>query len=421
VKTTYFLKEKFREYYAQSESSIFSLNKFKSREFAFAFFDAKTFIRHKSMRDERELSNFLASNAPSDVYYSAAYYEVPDIPDMSKKNWLGCDLIFDIDADHIPTSCKEKHDKWVCRKCGESQLGTHPAKCPKCKSSEFTTITWICEECLEAAKEEILKIIEDFLIPDFGFNSEEIQVYFSGNRGYHIHIESENILKLDSSARREIVDYIKGTSVDPKLHGVTTTRIRGGEIIIGPKLSDVGWKGRIARGVLKFLENLDETQLNSIKDIPTRKRNIILKERDKIIKGLLRQIRVEGASGVSWDVVKGLDLNVWIKLARKAALTMGGNVDEPVTADTHRLIRLPGSLNGKTGFLVKKIELNDIQNFDPFKDAIVFTGHVTVYVNEANEFRIGDEVYGPFSKETVELPTAAAVFLMCKGLASLPE
>ncbi len=57
----------------------------------------------------------LAETVPSDVYHSCAYYENPDF-DMDKKGWIGADLVFDIDADHIPTTCNKIHDEFQMRK-----------------------------------------------------------------------------------------------------------------------------------------------------------------------------------------------------------------------------------------------------------------------------------------------------------------
>jgi len=74
-------------------------------------------LRHKSFKTPDAFRNFFVSLIPADVYYSCAYYENPEA-DMSRKGWLGADLIFDIDADHIPTHCSKVHDKWVCGDCG---------------------------------------------------------------------------------------------------------------------------------------------------------------------------------------------------------------------------------------------------------------------------------------------------------------
>ena len=48
-----------------------------------------------------------------------------------------------------------------------------------------------------------------------------------------------------------------------------------------------------------------------------------------------------------------------------------GKADEPVTTDIKRLIRLPGSIHGKTGFKVKKITVDELKDFEPLNDAVV--------------------------------------------------
>ena len=45
---------------------------------------------------------------------------------------------------------------------------------------------------------------------DFGLADEAIHVFFSGHRGYHIQVESNNVRMLNAMARKEIVDYVSG-------------------------------------------------------------------------------------------------------------------------------------------------------------------------------------------------------------------
>jgi len=97
-------------------------------------------------------------------------------------------------------------------------------------------------------------------------------------------------------------------------------------------------------------------------------------------------------------------------------------IDTVVTTDIHRLIRLTGTLHGKTGFKKVEFSVSDLDDFDPFKSAIAFKGSaVTVFVSDAPEFRIGDEIFGPYKIQKVELPTAAALLLVCKSRAEVLE
>jgi len=77
-------------------------------------------------------------------------------------------------------------------------------------------------------------------------------------------------------------------------------------------------------------------------------------------------------------------------------------------------------LHGKTGFRKIQIQQNNIESFDPLKEAIAFRdGTLKVFVSEAPELRVGEETYGPFKECKVELPTAVAMLLLCKGAAEV--
>jgi hypothetical protein len=44
---------------------------------------------------------------------------------------------------------------------------------------------------------------------------------------------------------------------------------------------------------------------------------------------------------------------------------------------------------------------------------------VKVFVSDAPKFRLGVSVLGPYRRQTVEVPTAAAVLLICRGRAEV--
>jgi DNA primase small subunit len=121
--------------------------------------------------------------------------------------------------------------------------------------------------------------------------------------------------------------------------------------------------------------------------------------------------------------VKGVGLKDWEKIIQWVVAQQSAKIDTVVTTDVHRLIRLAGSLHGKTGFMKVEAHLRGFDEFDPLKEAVAFKeGHAIVDVTEAPEFRIGDTVYGPFKNASrVELPTPAALFLLCKGAAQMVE
>ena len=405
-----FIRDKFADYYKQNSASIMAPSSLERREFGFFLLEKKVMLRHQGFRDADSLRSSLATVVPSDVYYSSAYYERPE-EEMKAKGWLGADLIFDIDADHIPTPCATLHDLWVCTGCGASGRGGHPQKCPTCGQGKFKEKTWPCEVCLEASKTEAIKLV-DILTGDFGFSSDVLTVAFSGHRGYHVHVESKSVRGLDSLARKEIVDYVMGIGLDAEFHGLRKSSTPGRRVS-GPDLNDQGWRGRLAKGTYGFLLTASKEDLlkTGLKPLHV---NSLLNHRDAILKSWNEK--------GPWGVIKNISSDTWKKIAEYGVEKQSVKIDTVVTPDVNRLIRLPNSLHGKTGLKKVVFPITDIEDFDPLKSAVAFKeGTVIVHVSEAPQFRVEDELYGPFERQKVELPTAAALMLLCKGVAKVVQ
>jgi DNA primase small subunit len=399
----------FRKYYAEDFPLNTSVPLIDKREFGFALFENHQMVRHKSFRSIEEVKFFLQIFVPCDVYYSCAYYENPTA-EMERKNWLGADLIFDIDADHIPTSCERIHDRWVCGNCGFSGKGVTPEKCPLCCGEKLSAETWPCEVCLEAAKFEAIKLL-DMLRDDFGFSGNEMHVFFSGHRGYHVHVESEAVKALDSMARKEIVDYVSGLGLETSLFHAKVKSFKKRFPLETVKFFSFGWSKRLTEGLRNFL--LDAKKDNLIK-LGFRKdaANAIIQKKDAILRDLY-------SSGILPNI-RGVGCKTWEKLVKHVATLPSVKIDTVVTTDVHRLIRMPETLNSKTGFKKAEVPISTMDDFDPFKDSIAFkTGTAEVWVSDAPKFRIGDETFGPYRDRKVELPMAAALLLVCRGRAEV--
>lgn len=404
-----FVKRLFCDYYIGEYSSYGSYSSVEKREFGFQLFEG-WMLRHKNFQNHDELREFLQNSVPSDAYYSCAYYENPTA-DMDKKGWLGADLIFDIDADHIPTLCNKIHDEWKCSDCHSRDKGPVPETCPACGSKKLEVKTWPCEVCLDSAKTETTKLI-DMLVSDFGFSKKEIRVFFSGHRGYHVHIENDAIKGLEAIGRKEIVDYVLGLGYDFLFHGLNGKERKIVELR-GPRVSASGWDKRVFDSACNFVRNAKKEDFSGM-GLRGNLVDILLENRDAILK--------------NWEdlgslcVVKGVSSETLKKIMGLCLQNLSAKIDTVVTTDIHRLIRLPNTLHGKTG--MKKVEFSvaDIGNFDPFTNAITFRkGNVTVFVASAPEFRLQDETFGPYQQQKVDLPTAAALLLVCKGKAEVAE
>jgi DNA primase small subunit len=416
VKRFDFLKGKFLAYYKTNLGSIKPPPAMTEREYGFLLFRERIMVRHKAFRDFKTFTASLLSLVPSDVYYSTAYYRRPDL-EMDQKGWLGSDVVFDVDADHIDTPCKDTHDMWTCPKCKESRRGKKPVRCPKCGYEKIEEKAWLCDRCLIAAKEEVLKLIE-FLAEDFGIKSQEMHLFFSGHRGYHLHLISDKLKALDDVQRKEIVDYVMGLGLDPAEQGLyqgPQDLFLGDKlsVVTGPQLTDPGWRGRLAKGVYRTITELDQKQLVELGFSRGAARQI-LNEREKI--------EGDWSKEILWSYFQdkwGVTDRVWKNVIEKALTLMAltAKIDTVVTTDIHRLIRMPETLNGKTGLRATMVGLDRLEEFDPFSVPVAFEGTQRVHVMEAPELRIRDQKLGPFADEDVVLPLAAAVLLVAKGVA----
>ena len=402
-----FINKLFHDYYSSEGCEVVAPRIIEKREFGFISFD-NVMVRHKAFANQNELRNFLKEFVPSDAYYSCAYYGDPKA-EMDKKGWLGADLIFDIDADHIPTQCDKVHDYWTCGACGFSGKGIAPDKCPICGKEKFDVNTWPCEVCLQSAKEETIKVL-DMLMNDFGFSDKETHVFFSGHRGYHVHVENEAVQMLDTVARKEIVDYCCGLGFNFFFHGLDE-KYQEGSPTLHARPSDFGWRKRLTLGLQHFIQKAEEDDLKRI-GLKSNVSNAILRNKESVLKFW--------SDGKAFGRIKGVSVESWRKIIEYVVKLESAKIDTVVTTDVHRLIRLADTLHGKTG--LKKVEFpaSAIDSFDPFKDAVVFkSGEVKVHVSDAPSFRIGDETFGPYKNQEAELPTAAAVLLVCKNRAEV--
>ncbi len=384
-----YLKNRYQDYYRNNP--ITPPDRFTRREYAYIFFGGKGMYRHQGYRKADELQSFIADRAPQHAYYSTAYYHTPDAAKMQDKGWMGAELIFDLDADHLP---------------------------------DAETMSY--EAQLAAVKTEFEKLVVDFLYNDFGFLPKHTQLTFSGGRGYHCHIKDPNILGLDSNQRREIVDYITARDLDITIilkdHATQKKSIKGRTVatektLTMPKPTDPGWKGRISRGIINMVDDI-MTDSNPTKRLQEMGMS---KNRAEKIQSELTEERIKRIKEGQLDQSKTLRRFFLDDILRKnAVLLSAGETDEPVTCDIKRLIRLPGSLHGKTGLKVVELpSIKDLAEFDPLTDALVFSDKPTpITVTKETTITINKQAHYLDCGET-EVPEYLAVFLIARKAADI--
>ena len=105
------------------------------------------------------------------------------------------------------------------------------------------------------------------------------------------------------------------------------------------------------------------------------------------------------------------------KLADELISHEMSEIDEPVTTDTHRLIRYPRSLHGKTGFMVKEVSHDELENFEPLEKCIpdsFLHGEEIVSVNESFRIKLLGNRF-EFQKSKVKMPLYAALYTVLSG------
>ncbi len=459
-RTKSYLRKRFGDYYQMSELPL--PNDFTRREWGFIFFDELPEVvmrRHKSFSSEGEALEYLRGMVPAHVYHSAAYYLFPGAGTMKEKKWEGADLIFDLDADHLPQKARSY------------------------------------KEMLDNVKSETGKLL-DFLLDDFGFEEDNIRIAFSGGRGYHIHVHDPRVLALESAQRREIVDYLSGTglsidfifkSAEHKVYD--DGKFRKKELGAPRKISSFdetpggfGWGKRISRYIIHYLKDIstkeEEDAAKEIRDmiqdynrsnvnieyIPddVEKKIILMKNenrkmsaqkisnelristgavRDVLIKNDLWDFRAETTAklnnlkelaqnpeALEMIGIKGIigDSYIFDAIVGKAiadnSISLGSaHTDEPVTADIRRLIRMPSSLHGGSGMRVVPLTLAEFGKFEPLRDAVVFSEReIQIEVKALKPQNSLVEMKGK-SIKVVEgintVPEYAGIYLMCRGAA----
>ncbi len=287
-------RDYFRDYYSSWKPQ--APERLQAREIGFIPFFG-TMSRHRKVSSLKEMDSFVKSSVPRHLYYSAAYYRKPDEKRMQDKEWMGAELIFDLDGDHVSTG---------------KRMGY--------------------EDMLTMIRGHTVRLIDKFLIKELGFNESDIRIFFSGGRGYHVHVLSDRVYSMTSDSRREIATFIKGDGIvlDDLLRIYRITPFAHG-----------GWIRDMSRGILRAMaERSARTAAHQQMEISE-------------IRGA--GVNTQKAASRAMEEVRAQEMS---------------EIDDPVTTDVHRLIRYPGSLHGKTGFEVKEIPHDSLADFDPLSSCI---------------------------------------------------
>jgi DNA primase small subunit len=382
-RTRAYLRGRFGDYYRHSERALPPAA--ERREWGYIPWSpgGTTMIRHESILDLGEIDDFLARERPRHVYFSAGRYRDPGAGTMGEKGWQASDLVFDLDADHLP--------------------GVDP------DADSYAGMLAACKGELR----DLLDLLED----DLGF--EETRVVFSGGRGYHVHVRDPDVRELGRDARKQVVAYVRGA--DLAFEDLLSTEAVAGlgrETPAAKRTLDPtgGWSRRVHRRLVSLVDDLLAMEADAALGR--------LQEFDGIGEG--RASAILRAAETNYGAIESGNVDVhpaFLTLARRVFERVrrqeSAAIDEPVTTDINRLIRFPGSLHGGTGLVVTPIDRGDLDDFDPLVDAVPeqFVGHeVSIRGDGGPPVQLRGETFTiPDTVTTV--PEYAAVFLMARGRA----
>ena len=341
----------------------------------------ETYARHNSLLDLGDLGDFLVRERPKHVYFSAGRYDSPSESTMEAKGWRSSDLIFDLDADHLPgTSADDSY-----------------------------------AEMLAACKDALYRLLE-FLRDDFAF--EDLQIVFSGSRGYHVHVRDDRIQHLERDGRREVVDYLRGIGLE--FDALVTEETVGGTVGRESPANNRylptagGWGGRIHETLLEVMQEVREMDEDEAIEYLRQYEGIGEKKATTAYRfAQNRFVEIERGNLSAHNVFE----NLAQQFAHEVVAEQNAQIDEPVTTDTNRLIRLPGSLHGGSGLVVKPLPPDELDTFDPLVDAVpeTYRNHdITVEMKSGGTFELGGDSF-TLEEGVHTVPEYLGVFLMTRG------
>jgi len=366
-----FLEETFKQYYFEHFDLIHVPDRSLEREYGYKKFNTGM-IRHMSLKTDKDLHLMLMKNIPSDVFCSNGYYSFPNLP-MAEKDWKEADVIFDIDAKDLKLPCRKDHTCIKCHSCNE--MSSLQDTCPKCKSNKIDLISLPCQNCISGVKKEVLNLIK-ILTNDLQIENKNIRISFSGNEGFHLYVTNSSYNQLGSKERRDLIDYIMFQGAIPERFGFKKNNPSRSSF---PDLDDPGWSGRVAKDLFGSKSKRSKSVTKIISD---------------------------GYSAYRQ------------RLAETVKNSIGVKIDPNVTGDIHRIFRLEGSLNSKSG--LAKLACDNIEKFNPYVEACLIDDKpVEILANFPIEFSLKNRKFGPYTNEKISVPKYAAAYMVCKGIASI--
>ena len=326
------------DYYV--EADLFRFPAMERREFAFTSWSADgPNDRHHCFPSIDILRNIIRIKKPKAVFASSARYLDPGHFTMSKKTNKGLDLVFDFDFGDLP----------------EHEL-----------PGDF----W---GNMDAVAVHVRRLL-DKALPALGFSPEKAVISFSGGKGFHVRLITDDVLSLTKNQRTNIKNFVAGkglqnyhTFAKGKKSGKYSPRF-------DPELTG-GWPGHYTEAASTYLRTIHDSPksiaIEFVKaNLPLHKSGEKKGQKKTPSEDSIKEI-VDIVQSKSSLLNGGVLSKVFTKknqmalvrdsIARFAYLNNACAIDMVVTDNMRGLLRVPGSIHGKTGLpcmLINRDELN---------------------------------------------------------------
>ncbi len=415
-----------REYYSNAD---LHLDNIPRREFAFMTWDDRM-IRHQAHNDVDSILELALKRAPKAIYASLSHYLDPSYrsPKGSDRKSIDCQ-----ECSHTYTSDKQSAPCPVC--------GTQNEKAnvnPKDRRAmdlafdiDYGDIPGADlrdpKENLGAAARSTLNLA-NLLVSDLGFDYSDLDITFSGKKGFHIRVKLEghplfsDSAQQDESVRRALISYVSGNDFSPmdfilvRAHaqGANSWHLKGFES---------GWGKRFNESVEYLLKAATSGHFEKILEIYspwyTDKKRYGTKKSlpsTKVIEGFRAECYEHGQSIMTGgDIRQMRDADAKRLLSFALARTIlrhGAFVDTKVTADKARVLRIPGSLHGGSGLVCCKVpsleHLKDMSWVLDLQKERLGDEEVDVSIS-----RVANTYYGVYEPGEHKVPKYIAYALLC--------
>ncbi|NHJ03083.1 MAG: DNA primase catalytic subunit PriS [Candidatus Heimdallarchaeota archaeon] len=320
------IKTAIRDYYTTNFNlkeleQVISFEHFENREFGFVPPSGR-FFRNLSFESPNALKDYLADRTPLHAYIGALYDAPPSREHpIHTLEWKGHELVFDIDLNEYDSV--RSH---ICDCQGANQV------CIRCWQLVVLAIS----------------IIDETLREDFGLS--KITWLFSGRRGVHGWVQDSVGFELGQGQRMSIINYLTVLLGENE-----TARVQDRDSL------KYEFRKRVEHGVFDFfLKNARKKDLMSLgfsSSLASNFQKQIEQQDGKIDQNLSMRFNKSLAKINKYDEI----LRRWVP-----------RIDHKVSIDLRRLLRLPGSIHGKTGKSAQILKPNEIFSFNPENVSSIF-------------------------------------------------